>query len=87
MTVETVHTATIVGKCPLGCPDLYAAEFRVSGPTVLPVEEIDAAIAAPTAEPVYQEDLTRRLAARLGCVVVTRGAHGRFATECRAVPA
>lgn len=86
MTLKTVHATTIAGKCPLGCADLYHAEFRVSGPAVLPVESIDAAIAELTEVPTYQEDLTRRLAERLGCEVVTRGTHGRFATECRAVP-
>ena len=85
-TLTTTHTTTIVGRCPLGCADTYYAEFAVAGATVLPVEAIDAAIADLTAEPAYQEDLTRRLAARLGCAVVTRGTHGRFATECRAVP-
>ena len=85
--LTAIHATTIVGKCPLGCADLYRAIFTVSGPAVTPVEAIDAAIAELTEVPTYQEDLTRRLSERLGCEVVTRGTHGRFATTCRAVPA
>lgn len=84
MKVETVHRTTIVGRCPLGCADVYDAEFRVTGDAVLQVERIAEAVADLTRDPVFQEDLTRRLAARLGCVVVTRGRHGVFDTECTA---
>lgn len=81
---ETVHKTAIVGRCPHGCADVYDAEFRVTGDAVLQVERIAETIADLTREPVYQEDLTRRLARLLGCVVVTRGRHGVFDTECRA---
>lgn len=83
--MKTVHRTTIVGKCPHGCPDVYSAEFHVVD-RVITVESIQAEIDAATKEPVYQEDLTQRLANRVGCNVVTLGTHGRFETECRAEP-
>jgi hypothetical protein len=83
--LATVHRTTIVGRCPHGCADVYEAEFHVSG-RVLIVEAIQEAIDAATAEPIYQEALTQRLADRLDCAVVTRGAHGKFLSECRAEP-
>lgn len=82
--MTTIHSTTIVGRCLLGCADVYTTEFVVDGSTVLPVERIAEAIAEATRDPIYQEDLTRRLAKSLGCVVVTRGRHGVFDTECRA---
>lgn len=81
--MKTVHRTTIVGKCPHGCPDVYSAEFHVVD-RVITVESIQAEIDAATAEPVYQETLTQRLANAVGCNVVTLGTHGRFETECRA---
>jgi GTP cyclohydrolase I len=83
--MQTIHRTTIVGKCPHGCPDLYAAEFHVEDRVIM-VEDIQAAIDDLTREPVYQEALTQALADRLSCVVETRGVHGRFLTECRAEP-
>lgn len=83
--MKTIHRTTIVGSCPLGCVDVYTAEFHVTG-GVLPVEQIQEAINAETKEPVYQENLTKRLADRLGVTVVTFGTHSRFQTECRVEP-
>lgn len=81
----TIHRTTIVGKCPHGCPDIYAAEFHVGG-NLVTVERIQDAIDHYTSEPIYQEDLTQRLADALACSVVTVGAHGRFETTCNAMP-
>lgn len=64
---------------------MYEAEFHVPD-VVVTVETIQAEIDAATAEPIYQEHLTQRLANRIGCNVVTVGTHGRFETECRAEP-
>jgi hypothetical protein len=85
MKTTTTHRCTIVGRCPHGCPDLYTAEFTVED-RVLRVEDIRAEIDTLTNEPIYQEDLTRLLAERLNCVVVTTGPHGIFETRCRSVP-
>jgi hypothetical protein len=82
--VTTTHETTIVGKCPHGCPDVYEAEFIITGEAVVTVESIQAAIDRHTAEPAYQEDLTRRLALAVGCRVRTVGCHGRFLTTCEA---
>lgn len=84
--MTTTHRTTIVGRCPHGCPDVYEAEFTAAGEAVVRVEDIQAAIDRLTAEPVYQEDLTRRLAAATGCRVRTVGSHGRFVTTCEAAP-
>lgn len=82
----TVHRTTIVGKCPHGCPDVYEAEFHVTGLEVLAVEVIQRAIFDATLQPIYQEDLTKNLGALLGCKVVTRGRHSAFDTECTCEP-
>lgn len=83
---DTVHRTTIVGRCPHGCADVYAAEFH-AGDRLVRVEDIQAAVDKLTAEPVYQEDLTQRLADAVGCRVVTVGPHGRCVTTCSAGPA
>jgi len=82
--MTTTHKTTIVGRCPHGCPDVYEAEFTVDGTAVVTVESIQSHIDRLTAEPVYQEDLTRKLAAATGCRVRTVGSHGRFLTTCEA---
>lgn len=81
----TRHRTTVVGKCPHGCADVYEAEFEIAD-RVITVESIQSEIDAATAEPIYQESLTQRLADRVGCVVTTTGTHGRFLTTCRAEP-
>ena len=83
--ITTVHKIIIVATCPHGGTDVYEAEFRVND-DVIKVEAIGDAIAEATALPIYQEHLTRRLAAELGCVVITSGSHGQFSTACRADP-
>lgn len=75
----TTHTTTITGKCPFGCVDVYEATFTAD--RLIPVEVIQAAIGAFTHGPVYQEELTRRLAECLRCKVTLRGPHGKFVTE------
>lgn len=84
VTIDTVHTTTIVGQCPHGGIDVYVAEFHVSDHTIT-VESIQIAIDALVHVPIYQEALTHSLAANLGCSVVTTGCHGRFKTVCRAI--
>jgi hypothetical protein len=82
--MTTTHKTVIVGRCPHGCHDVYEAEFTIVGESVVTVESIQESIDRLTAEPVYQEDLTRRLAAAVGCRVRTVGTHGRFLTTCEA---
>lgn len=74
----TTHTTTVTGKCPLGCDDEYTATFETA--RLIPVEVIDAAIKVYTQGPVFQEDLTKRLADCLQCRVTLTGLHGRFET-------
>jgi hypothetical protein len=78
----TTHTTTITGKCPLGCPDVYEATFTTT--RLIPVEVIQAAITCFTSGPVYQEDLTSKLAECLRCKVTLKGSHSKFVsvTEC-----
>jgi hypothetical protein len=85
LQTETVHTTTIVGKCPHGCDDVYTAEFHV-GNLFVSVESIAKIIAEIVGQPIYQELLTQELANRVGCKVKTRGMHGRFSTDCTATP-
>ena len=79
--LSTVHRIQVVGKCPLGCDDIYDIEFHVDS-VVIPVETIQDAITQLTRDPIYQEDLTRKLCESLRCKVVSRGTHSKFATEC-----
>lgn len=72
------HTTTITGKCPHGCPDVYEATFQTR--RLIPVEVIQAAITCYTMGPVYQEDLTRKLAECLLVKVTLKGSHGAFTT-------
>ena len=81
--MTTIHRTTVVGQCPLGCADIYEVEFHVAN-KIIPVEAIQAEIDRATQSPIYQEDLTSRLASVLGCTVVSRGTHSRFRTECSA---
>jgi|APGre2960657404_1045060.scaffolds.fasta_scaffold48272_5 hypothetical protein len=83
VVMTTIHRTTVVGQCPLGCADIYEVEFHVANKTI-PVETIQAEIDKATQSPIYQEDLTSRLASALRCTVVTRGTHSRFRTECSA---
>lgn len=76
--MPTTHTTTITGKCPHGCPDVYEATFETG--RLIPVEVIQAAIACYTHGPVYQEDLTRKLADCLRCRVTLVGSHQAFKT-------
>lgn len=72
------HATTITGKCPHGCPDVYEATFEVE--RLIPVEVIETAVKCYTLAPVYQEDLTRKLADCLQCRVTLKGSHGGFIT-------
>ncbi len=83
--MQTVHRTTIIGKCPLGCDDLYDAEFHVTN-TFIEVGDIFDAIKEATEEPIYQEALTQILADNIGCKVITKGRHMQFETTCEAEP-
>lgn len=79
--LKTVHRIHVVGKCPLGCDDIYEIEFHIDS-VVIPVERIQEVINQLTKDAIYQEDLTRKLCESLQCKVVSHGAHSKFVTEC-----
>lgn len=79
--LKTVHRIHVVGKCPLGCDDIYEIEFHIDS-VVIPVERIQEVITQLTKSPIYQEDLTRKLCECLQCKVISRGSHSKFVTEC-----
>ena len=81
--LKTIHRIHVVGKCPLGCDDIYQIEFHIDS-VVIPVERIQEVINQLTTDPIYQEDLTRKLCESLQCKVVSHGTHSRFVTECTA---
>lgn len=83
--MTTIHRTTIVGKCPLGCADVYEAEFHVKS-KLIEVGDIADAIKEATENPIYQENLTQLLADNIGCKVVTKGRHTQFETTCEAEP-
>lgn len=76
------HELTIRGKCPVNdALDTYEAAFETE--TLVKVEDILAAVAA-LPSPAFQEDITQRLAAVLGCRVTTVGYHSGVRTTCSA---
>lgn len=83
--MKTIHRTIIVAKGPHLATDVYNAEFHVDNQTIT-VEDIQLEIDEVTAEPIYQEQLTQKLADGLGCVVVTYGTHSKFFTTCTAEP-
>ena len=87
MKITTVHKTTIVGKCPLGCIDIYEAEFTVFGRRILMVEAIQKEIERLTVNETTQENLTYSLADVLGCHVKTKDVHSQFSSKCFADPA
>ena len=86
MKMTTVHSTQFFGKCPLGCVDIYFAEFTVisfgAGARVLMVEDIQHQIDRLTETECTQEQLTYSLASALNCRVKTTGTHSRFQTVC-----
>lgn len=83
--MKTIHKTHMFAECPKGTSDYYEVEFHVTD-RVLPVEDIQQAIAKATKQTIYQEDLTQRLANWLKCDVVTFGIHSGFKTECTCSP-
>lgn len=78
MNVE--HSLTIRCRCPI---DHETDAYRVTVRTdrVVKVEDILAAVADLTKQEAFQENLTERLARRLGCEVETIGTHSGVQTR------
>jgi GTP cyclohydrolase I len=83
--VRTTHYLQAVGTCPVdeSVLDVYEVEVVVED-SVLPVERVIEAVRVATAEPIFQEDLTERLAAALDASVRTTGYHSGVRTVCEA---
>lgn len=80
--MHVTHELTFARTCPVNdALDRY--ELRVETNRMVKVEDILAAIEA-LPEKAYQEELTLKLAAQLGCVVTTVGYHSGIKTTCRA---
>ena len=81
--MKVVYRTTFAATCPVdGSDDVY--RVRVRSDWMIPVEEIVAALGELRGKPIYQEELTQRLADELGAEVATRGAHSGVATRCTA---
>lgn len=77
--MKVTHELTFVSKCPHGGEDCY--EIVVKTDRMLPVEEILQAL-KDMEQPIYQEDLTRRLAEQVHAKVKTIGLHSGVQTTC-----
>jgi hypothetical protein len=74
------HRLEIRATCPVDqSPDVYQATITTR--RLIPVESILAQIDTLTAEPIFQEELTLRLAAAIGAEVRTLGQHSGVTTE------
>ncbi len=81
--MKVKHCLDIQAKCPAnGATDTYRMTVVVD--RLVMVEDILAAVEKVTAEPIYQEHLTVKLAHELGAHVSTSGTHGKVFTECEA---
>lgn len=80
--MRVIHETTFARRCPVDdAQDLY--ELRVETNRVVKVEDILAAVEA-LPEKAFQEDITKALAAKLGCTVTTVGYHSGVKTTCSA---
>ena len=78
--MKVVNELNYSGRCPVDdAIDTYA--IRIKARRVVKVEDILAAI-SELPQPLFQEEITRRLAARLGCRVTTIGFHSGVKTTC-----
>lgn len=80
--IEVEHRLTVKATCPVdGTADAY--NCVVSLDRTITVEAILEAVDVVTAEPSFQEDITRDLASMLKAEVVTHGIHSGIYTTCR----
>lgn len=80
--MRVTHTLEIAARCPKGGVDRYEAKVEVE--RLIEVERITAEVQRLTKKPIYQEDLTAKLARALGAKVTTVGYHGLVRTEVEA---
>jgi hypothetical protein len=80
--MRVIHELTFARRCPVDdAQDLY--ELRVETTRVVKVEDVLAAVEA-LPEQAFQEEITLKLAAQLGCRVTTVGFHSGVKTTCEA---
>jgi len=78
--MRVIHEVEFSRKCPVNDAwDHYEARFETK--SLLKVEDILAAIDA-LPEKAFQEEITQKLAAKLGCRVTTIGMHSGIRTTC-----
>jgi hypothetical protein len=80
--MNVVHELMFSRRCPVDdAQDRY--ELLVEATWLVKVEDILAAVKA-LPEKAFQEELTTKLAAKLGCRVTTIGTHSGVKTTCSA---
>lgn len=80
--MRVTHELTYYGTCPAnGAPDTYSVTVETR--RMVAVEDIIAALSA-LPKPLYQEEITERLAAAINCTVTTIGHHSGVKTTCSA---
>jgi GTP cyclohydrolase I len=81
--VRTTHSLTVSALCPKdGLPDIYAV--TVTTERVVAVEDILKVSHGFARRKIYQEDLTKEMARKLGVTVKSLGYHSGVRTECEA---
>jgi hypothetical protein len=75
------HELAMQGKCPVD-DTLDNYTVTVEAERIVKVEDILAAVAS-LPQPLFQEEITKRLAGELGCTVTTVGYHSGVKTTCK----
>jgi hypothetical protein len=80
--MRTSYHLTVESRCPVNASiDVYETVVESTG--LIKVEDILSTVQRITAlGPIFQEDLTRQLAERLGARVITTGYHLGVKTVC-----
>ena len=80
------HSLTMIAKCPVnGATDFYDVTFILD--KFINVEALMVEMLQYHKQPIYQEDLTQKLADFAKCEVITHGIHSGIRTMVRCAPA
>jgi hypothetical protein len=80
--MKTIHELKIQGRCPIN-DGLDVYDLIVETTVIIKVEDILSAV-TELPQPIFQEDITQRLAHKLRASITTIGFHSGVKTTCSA---